>query len=76
MINKRKKSAKIGFIEYCRRPSFYITDKYIINKLFADGIPRHISISNPILIETERTKIKIKRLLKQKQNEKHERVKK
>lgn len=57
-----------NFIEYCRRPAHYLTDKYIINNLFKLGIPREVSINNPELIKAERIKLKITRLIKHKQN--------
>ena len=65
--NVRKKR-DANYIHPHARPSFYLTDKYIINKLFNEGILREVSVANPDLIEAERLKIKIKRLIKQKQN--------
>jgi hypothetical protein len=61
---RKKKCNEKGFIHYCNRPAHFLTDKYIINKLYAEGIPREATINNPELIEAERQKLKLKRLIK------------
>jgi len=75
MEGKKKILEQDGFIEYCLRPAYYLTDKYIINYLYAQGISRETTINNPELIKAEQARLKVKRLIQTK-NEKRKRFKK